>query len=368
MTTTIISSNTESLFNFRMDMMREFIARGHRVIALGDEQTLVWSDRFAEQGITYLQIPVARTGLNPVKDLKTLLAIRKILKRERVDKIFTYHAKTIVYGALAARSCGITEVYPMVAGLGSILRGNGLKMNVIRTVMSSLYGAAFSSSKRVFFQNHDDLNELTQAGLLTKDRAVIVNGSGVNLTNFTPSPIPSHPAFLYIGRLIRDKGVWEYLQACREVKRHYPQLRCMLVGPFDINPSALQPKDLQPFIDDKVIDYIGGVEDVRPYLDACTTYILPSYHEGTPKSVLEAMAKGRAIITTDAPGCRETVTDGVNGYLVPTQDVKSLVNKMVELLKNPELNIKMGEESLKIARQKYDVRVVNRTIIETMNL
>lgn len=197
-------------------------------------------------------------------------------------------------------------------------------------------------------------------------KAVIINGSGVNLEKFQPTPIPSEPAFLFIGRLIKDKGIVEYLEASKAIKGRYPNVRCLVVGPFDSNPSSLTPEELQPYIYDGIIEYFGEQADVRPFITQCSTYVLPSYHEGTPKTVLEAMAMGRPIITTDAPGCRETVQQGVNGYLVGVQDVQGLTQKMEHLIANPELCKKLGEASLKIAREKYDVKRVNQDILHTM--
>ena len=220
------------------------------------------------------------------------------------------------------------------------------------------YWAACKCSKKVFFQNQDDKNEFIQNGLIKDNKTAIINGSGVNLEKFKPTPLPQEPTFLFIGRLIKDKGVMEYIKACKEIKVKYPKVRCLLVGPFDSNPSALKPEDLKPYIESGVIEYFGEQSDVRPFISQCSTYVLPSYHEGTPKTVLEAMAMGRSIITSDAPGCRETVIEGQNGYLVKVKDIQGLTNKMAYLISNQEMSQKMGEESAKIAREKYDVKVI----------
>jgi glycosyltransferase involved in cell wall biosynthesis len=180
--------------------------------------------------------------------------------------------------------------------------------------------------------------------------------------------LPKEPAFLFIGRLIKDKGIMEYLEACKEVKGKHPKVRCLLVGPYDSNPSALKPEELNPYIESGIIEYFGEQSDVRPFIAQCSTYLLPSYHEGTPKTVLEAMAMGRPIITSDAPGCRETVTDGINGYLVKVKDIKGLINKMEYLISNQDICKKMGVESAKIAREKYDVKIINQSIMQIMGL
>lgn len=364
----VLSSHTPSLFWFRMDMMKEFIANGHTVIAVGQHPEADWKSKFKQYGIEYNQIYVERNGTNPLKDIKTFLMLYQFMKVEKPDKVFCYHAKTIVYGSIAARLNKITEVYSLIAGIGSIFIGKGLKNKIVKTIMKIEYWVACKCSKKVFFQNNDDKNEFIRNGLIKDDKTFIINGSGVNIEKFKPEIIPKEPAFLFIGRLIKDKGIMEYLEACRQVKEKHSHIRCLLIGPYDSNPSSLKPEELKPYIDNGIIDYYGEQSDVRPFIAQCSIYVLPSYHEGTPKTVLEAMAMGRAIITSNAPGCRETVIDGVNGYLVEVKDVKGLINKMEYLIANTEVSKVMGNLSLKIAKEKYDVKIVNRAIMHTMGL
>lgn len=368
MTILILSSHTPSLFWFRLEMMKSFIQLGHEVVAAGPDNESLWKCKFSEQSIRYVQIAVSRNGMNPFNDLRTLLCLNQLLKSEKPSKIFVYQAKTIAYGCIAARWNGIKEVYPMVAGLGSIFRGSGLKSVLAKVIMKRLYRLAFFHSKKVFFQNKDDRNEMIQQISLDINKTVLINGSGVNIERFKLVQVPQTPAFLYIGRLIRDKGVVEYLNACQLVKAEYPNIRCLLIGPFDSNPSALKPEELQPYIDKEIIEYYGEQSDVRPYIAQCSVYVLPSYHEGTPKTVLEAMAMGRAIITSDAPGCRETVIDGVNGFLTPIKNVDQIANRMKFLINNIDVCKKMGDKSREIACEKYDVNFVNQSIIDAMNL
>lgn len=364
----VLSSHTPSLFWFRMDMMKDFIKHGHSVIALGSEPEAEWSSKFKDNNIEYRQLHVERNGVNPFKDIKTYRELYRFMKKEKPDKVFAYQAKTVVYGSIAARLNGITEVYPLIAGLGSIFRGTGFKNKIVKTIMKIEYWVACKCSKKVFFHNNDDKNEFVSNGLIKDNKIVIINGSGVNLEKFKPTPLPKEPTFLFIGRLIKDKGIVEYLEACKEIKKKHEKVRCLLVGPYDSNPSALKPEELKTYIDDRIIEYYGEQSDVRPFISQCSTYILPSYHEGTPKTVLEAMAMGRAIITSNAPGCRETVTDGENGYLVEVKDVKSLADKMEYLISNTDINKNMGRKSFNIARDKYDVKRVNQEIICAMKL
>lgn len=364
----VLSSHTSSLLWFRMDMMKDFIKHGHSVIALGSEPQSDWELKFRENDIEYRQLFVERNGVNPFKDLKTFKELYQFMKEEKPDKVFAYQAKTVVYGSLAAKANGIKEVYPLIAGLGSVFRGEGLKNKIIKIVMKMEYRAACKASKKVLFQNNDDKSEFVKNGLILEDKVVIINGSGVNLEKFKPEPLPEIPAFLFIGRLIKDKGVMEYLEACKRIKTEYPEVRCLLVGPYDSNPSALQPEELKPYLEQNIIEYFGEQSDVRPYIKQCSTYVLPSYHEGTPKTVLEAMAIGRPIITSDAPGCRETVTDGYNGFLVAIKDIDGLVKKMKILIQDTEMSKLMAKRSLKLAREKYDVNLINKSIMQTMEL
>lgn len=363
----VLSSHTPSLFWFRMDMMKDFISKGYDVFALGNECEEIWKSQFQEQNITYRQIEVERNGVNPLYDLKTLRSIRKQLIQIKPDKVFTFQAKTIIYGGVAAKLLGIREVYPLVAGMGSIFLKHDLKTKIIRAVMVAEYKFAMHQCPVVFFQNKDDVQIFKKAHILGKQKVVMLHGSGVNVEHFAVQPLPEQTAFLCISRLIRDKGVCEYLEAARKVKENYPNVRCMLVGPFDSNPSAIKPEELQPFIDDG-IEYFGEQVDVRPYIAQCTVFVLPSYREGTPKTVLEAMASGRAIITTDAPGCRETVINGKNGVLVTAKDVDGLYDAMEQFIRNPDVSKPMAVESRKLAGTVFNVELVNKTICEAMGM
>lgn len=364
----VLSSHTSSLFWFRMDMMKDFIKKGHTVIALGSEPESIWKKKFEKHNIDYRQLYVERNGMNPLKDLKTLKSLYFFMKKEKPDKIFAYQAKTIVYGCIAAKMNGISEVYPLIAGLGSVFRGEGFKNKIIKTIMKVEYWIACTCSKKVFFQNQDDKNMFIQNRLLKENKTIIINGSGVNLEVFKPTPLPKTPSFLFIGRLIKDKGIVEYLEACKAIKAKHPDVRCLLVGPYDSNPSALKPEELNSYIEKGSIEYFGEQNDVSSFISQCSTYVLPSYHEGTPKTVLEAMAMGRAIITSDAPGCKETVIDSLNGYLVKVKDIQGLINKMEYLISNQEACVSMGQESAKIAKEKYDVNIINRLIMQSMDL
>lgn len=364
----VISAHTGSLVWFRLDMMKDFIANGHDVLAIGPDPSSAATRQLTHAGISYHQVPVERNGVNPLKDIRYAARLYALLRRERPDKLFLYQAKPVVYGAIAARCVGITGVYALIAGLGSVFRGQSPRARLVKAVMTAQYWIAARCTERMFFQNADDLREFTRRGLIEESRTVVINGSGVNLQRFKMAPVPANAAILFIGRLIKDKGVGEYLEACREIRRRQPSVRCMLIGPFDTNPTALTSEELQPFIESGIVEYFGEQSDVRPFIEQSSIYVLPSYHEGTPKTVLEAMAMGRPVITTDAPGCRETVRDGLNGLLVPPRDVAALVDAILRLVIDRVESERMGQHGRRWAESKYDVRLVNHRIMETMGL
>lgn len=364
----VLSSHTPSLYWFRIDMMKAFRERGHTVYALGNEDERKWAIGFCKQGINYNQIYVQRNGINPLSDLKTLESIKKALKEIKPDKIFTYQAKTIIYGTIAANKLGITEVYPLIAGLGSLFLNDDIKTKMIRKILMSEYKFSMRKCPAVFFQNSDDLQTFKQMKVIKDQKVEMLHGSGVSLERFTVQPMPETFTFLCISRLIRDKGVYEYLEACEIVKKKNPQIRCLLVGPYDSNPSSLKSEELQRFIDSGVIEYFGEQTDVVPYFRDSSVFVLPSYREGTPKTVLEAMACGRPSITTDAPGCRETVDDKENGLLVPVKDVEQLVDAMQYMIDHPNELKTMAVNARQKAEQLFDVKKVSAKIIKTMNI
>lgn len=364
----VLSSFTTSLFWFRIDMMKSFLAEGYEVVAVGEAPEDQWAAQFQELGIRYRSIPVQRNGMNPLYDMKTLRALYRLLREEKPDKVFTYQAKTVIYGGIAARLCKIQDVYPLIAGVGSVFLGDGLKRKIVRSILVTEYKIGLKKAAGAFFQNRDDLAVFTSNKIIPEQKVVMLNGSGVNIDRFEPTELPEKVSFLCISRLIRDKGVCEYLDAAREIHKRHPDVHCVLVGPYDTNISAIKPEDVQPYIDDGSIEYVGEQKNVCPYLQACTAYVLPSYHEGTPKTVLEAMACGRPTITTDAPGCRETVTNGVNGYLVPVKDVAAIVDAMEKIISDPAKTAQMAKKARIIAEEKYDVNKINKKIKQTMKI
>ncbi|MBT2667492.1 glycosyltransferase family 4 protein [Bacillus sp. ISL-4] len=364
----VLSSYAPTLFFFREDMMAAMIMNGHEVIAAAPESEKEWENKFKKRNIKYVSIKgIERTGSNPVKDIIGFISILKTIFKEKPDKVIAYQAKTIAYGCIAANILRVKGIYAIMGGLGSIIRNNSRK-SLARDILKTEYKVAFSFCDNVFFQNKDDCNEAINNNLIKNEKIVMINGSGVNLKKFTEKQITKDPIFLFVGRLLKDKGINEYIQAAEIVKEKYPNARIQILGSFDTNPTAIKEDDIYKYVKKGIIEYLGSTDDVRPFLETCRFFVLPSYHEGTSKSMLEAMATGRPILTTDAPGCRETVIDGINGLLVPVANVDKLAEKMIWLIENTEEAERMGQEGLRICKEKYDVQKVNEIILKTMNL
>lgn len=367
----LIASFPESLLNFRGPLIDALLARGLTVhIAVPD--MLAGSDgrEFLEsKGVIIHDIPLRRTGMNPLADFRVFLSLFFLMRRVRPDYVLGYTIKPVVYGNIAAFFAGVPKRYALITGLGYAFQGVKGQRSLLRALVQVLYRIALSKACKVFFQNPDDQALFDDMGIIPKgERSVVVNGSGVDVSSFIVAPIPVAPCFLLIARLLGDKGIREYVQAASIVKAKHPQSQFALVGWIDDNPNAISQAELDGWIAKGVIVYHGRLDNVRPAIAGCSVYVLPSYREGTPRTVLEAMAMGRAIITTDAPGCRETVIDGDNGFLVQVKSVNELAEAMGMFIEQPGLAISMGQRSREISVEKYDVHKVNEHMLCEMGI
>ena len=365
----VIGSYARSLINFRGTLLREMIACGHEVIACAPDADSKIQRELHTLGARYCHVQLSRTGLSPLQDLTTLKTLRSLFNREKPDKVLAYTVKPVVYSHLAAKGLSGISVYGMITGLGYGFGSESVKQKFVGGAIRNLYRMALKTSSGVFFQNTDDKNVFIEKGLISeRTNCILINGSGVDLDWYKPQPLPDKPVFLLVARLLGEKGVREYYDAARGLKKKYPYAKFLLAGGLDSNPDSIGSAELQGWQEEGSIEYLGSLDDVRPAFAKSRIYVLPSYREGTPRTVLEAMAMGRPVITTDAPGCRETVVDGQNGFLVPAKDVSSLKEAMESFILQPEMAERMGKESLRIAREKYDVHKVNAHIMEGMGL
>lgn len=368
----VLGSYAPSLVRFRGPLLRDMVAAGCQVVACASEDDGEVAAALARLGVAYRPVAMDRAGTDPLADLRTLAGLVRLLRAERPDVLLAYTQKPMVYGGIAARLTGVPRFFPMVTGLGyAFADGPDLSRRLLRQVTAGLFRPALRRAEAIFYFNPEDRAQLERHGIVRAgQRLVRVDGSGVDTTHYTPAPLPEGaPVFLLVARLLRDKGLREYVGAARMLRARWPTARCQIVGPLDANPTSITAAELAAWKAEGVVEYLGETSDVRPYQRACTVFVLPSYyHEGVPRSVLEAMATGRAIVTTDWQGCRETVTAGENGFLVPVRDPAALAAAMARFLEDPGLARRMGQRSLEIVDARFDVRRINAVLLATMGL
>lgn len=368
----LVASFPDSLIKFRGPLLRALVAKGLNVHVAAPDLAGVPEIRSELEvlGVTLHEIGLERTGLNPASDFFTMIGMWRLMRRIRADYVLGYTIKPVIYGSFAAWLANVPRRYALVTGLGYAFTGDASgKRGMLRKLIQRLYRFGLSRSHKVFFQNRDDEALFRQLRLLPpKIASCVVNGSGVDVAEYSLVPLPEQPSFLLIARLLGDKGVREYALAARKVKALYPNVVFRLVGWIDDNPDAIGQHELDDWVRAGTIELLGRLSDVRPAIAESSVYVLPSYREGTPRTVLEAMAMGRPVITTDAPGCRETVVDGDNGFLVPVKAVEELASVMVRFIENPELAGKMGLRSRLVAEAKYDVNQVNEFMLGEMGI
>ncbi|MBB3140052.1 glycosyltransferase family 4 protein [Halomonas organivorans] len=373
----MIASFPDSLISFRGRLLEDLQSSGWEVHVASPDVGLDSRIRTSleAKGIVVHAIPMQRTGLNPFADFRTVASLYRLMQWIAPDMVLGYTIKPVIYGTLTAWLAKVPKRYVMITGLGYAFTsldepGGKCRRPWLSWLVKKLYGWSLARSHRVFFQNNDDLTLLRELEVLSpRTPYQVVNGSGIDIDEYAVTPPPRDSVrFLLIARLLGNKGVREYVQAARLVKRRYPHVVFSLVGWLDDNPDSISRQELDRWIDAGDIEFLGRLEDVRSAIAECSVYVLPSYREGTPRTVLEAMAMGRAVITSDAPGCRETVVDGDNGFLVPVRDVMSLADTMLRYIHDPDLVGAHGERSRWKAVEKYDVNKVNEALMTGMGI
>lgn len=366
----LISSQAFSLVNFRGALIAHLVAKENEVFAIApdfDEQTRT---AVLALGATPIDCSFNRTGMNPFSDGVSTLKLAFLLRRLKPDATLGYFIKPVIFGTLAAWLAGVPKRVAMIEGLGYVFTSSGerepLRRRVLRSLVSILYRFALARAHSVIFLNGDDIREFVSAGVVQESKVVSLGGIGVDLDAWAwAAPVTQPVTFLLVARLLREKGIVEYAEAARIIKAHHPDVRFMLLGALDPNPGSLALAEVQAWVAQGLLEWPGHV-DVKPWLAQASVYVLPSYREGVPRSTQEAMAMGRAVITTNAPGCRETVDDGVNGLLVPVRDVPALVAAMLRFIQNPELIASMGLESRRLAQERFDVVKVNAHLMSIL--
>lgn len=351
--------------------MAEMVARGHKVLAFAPDFNEENRATLAAMGIQAIDYSISRSGTNPLIEMMVILELRRLLRIHRPDICFSYFIKPVIYGTIAAALAGVPRRFGLYAGLGfafTDVAAQNRKRRLLQSVITTLARISAKHCDRVMVQNQDDLSELITRGIVTPDKAILVGATGVDLNIWPLTPLPDTSlTFILVARLLRDKGISEYVAAARILKADYPQLRLIVLGGIDDNPASITQGEMEAWVSEGLIEWPGHVP-AKPWLTQAHVFVLPSYREGVPRSTQEAMALGRAIITTDAPGCRETVIEGRNGFMVPPRDHVALATAMRHFIENPEDITRMGSESRKLAHERFDVHVQNDKLLGYMNI
>lgn len=374
----VLGNQARSMSNFWSVLVRHMFRAGHEVICCTPPGDPGAEAILATQGARLLHYPLDRKGLNPLHDLRTTGALMRLFKEEKPDLLFASTIKPVIYGCIAARVAGVPHVYATITGLGYAFEADSFFKKCVNRLSALLYRTALSGAEGVFFQNQDDINVFRKAGILgSRARILRARGTGVDTTRFAPTPLPGltedgtlrePPVFLLVGRLLEAKGIEEYAQAAHELKARHPKARFLLLGPEEQGLGSISLEQIRQWQEQGGIEYLGETRDVRPYISAAHVMVLPSWREGTPTSIMEGMSMGRAAVVTDAPGCREVVRDGYNGYLVPLRDPQALAAALESFITRPDLMASMGAAGRQMALSDFDAEKVAAHILEDMHV
>ena len=349
--------NRASFFlSHRLPLALEAQARGYDCAVVSAGAT--GEQELEPYGLRHIPIPMSRSGFDPLEEYRSYREIKRVYREEQPDLVHHVTIKPVIYGGIAAQAVNVPAVVNAVPGMGFVFTRRGIWPALQRTMVNMLYRMALEHpNMRVIFQNSEDMRGFLGHAIVRKDDAVLIRGSGVDLTLFTETEEPPEPVvFLLVARMLRDKGVREFVQAAARVRATHGDWRFVLVGDVDEgNPATLTVQELQEYGAKYGIEWLGHQWDVPALLRDCHVVCLPTYREGLPKTLLEASAAGRAMIATDIAGCREVITEGVNGLLVPTRDADALAGAMMRLGTDAAMRARMGHAARQRAEAAFDV-------------
>ena len=373
----MIGTVASSFYGFRADLIKALIELNHEVFAFTSEYKEDDLSKIRALGATPIPYKLSRGGLNPLNDIKATLSLAKKIKSLQPDLVFSYFSKPVIFGTWAAKLANTPKIIGMIEGLGYTFtdqpEGTTYKTKIIKNIQIGLYKLALPKLDTLIFLNPDDPKDLLQKHAIKVNNVEVLGGIGLNLDTYLHHPIPNTQGsikFLFIARLIKEKGIHDFIAAAKLVKLKYPDTKFTVLGSIDSsNLGGLTQIELDQLIASEIIDYPGYVTNVPEWIAQSHVFVLPSYYrEGVPRSTQEAMAIGRPIITTDVPGCRETVIDGRNGFLIEKWNPDALAKKMIYFIENPEKVEEMGLESYKIAQEKYDANKVNKRLLKILGV
>ena len=372
----IIGTVASSILSFRANLISALLEQKYKVYAFVSEYSQDELNAIAVLGATPITYKSNRGGMNPLADAKATYGLTKKIKEIAPDLVFSYFSKPVIFGTLAAKLAKVPRVIGMLEGLGYAFtaqpEGLSKKAQLIKSIQVLLYKIALPQLDKIIFLNPDDQKDLLETYHIKVKQVDVLGGIGLDLDEYNYQPIDTTDlpiSFLFIGRMLKEKGIHDFIAAAKIVKQSYPDVQFTVLGAIDpFNPGALQQSELDRLVSLNIINYPGQVDDVQKWITDSHVFVLPSYREGVPRSTQEAMAIGRAVITTDVPGCRETVVDGINGFLVEKWNPQALAEKMIYFIEHPEEIAIMGYESYKIAQDKFDAHKVNKRLIDMLGL
>lgn len=363
----LIASYANSLIRFRGDFIKSLIEKGFEVFTAAPDYTDDDVEAIRAMGARPIEFKLQRTGLNPVKDLKSIQELKSIIKENHIDLVFPYTIKPVIYGSLAANRCKIS-VISLITGLGYAFTGRSSKAKVLQKITETLYKLSIRKNKIIVFQNKDDYQLLLDRNVISKNQKIsFVSGSGVNLKEFSfkEKNATENVSFLLIARLIEEKGITLYLEAAKMLKAKYPKTEFHLIGAPETSPSAISEDEIKMMHGEGVIIFHGSQSNIEEHLHKRDIFVLPSYYrEGLPRTTLEACACGNPIITTDSVGCREAVKEGNNGFLIKPKNLEALIQSMEYFITNPDRIKEMGINSRKYAEERFDVNIINNDLVQ----
>ena len=361
----IIGGKAWSIVNFRGSLIKKLIEKGYEVTAIASEATSLDLKKIKNLGARYLNIDLKSNTVSVFKDISYFFALKNIILKLSPDIIISYTMKPVIYSGLVIFFQKKINFYPLITGLGSIFNTNKIILYPVKIILIFLCKILLRNAKTIIFQNRDNLKYFNNCGIAPKVKKIIISGSGVDINHFNVQPFnKKNITFLLIARLLRDKGIIEYIEAAKIIKSKIKDINFNLVGPKDNSYNKVDFNFILKNHNEGIINYFGQKKNVKPFITKCHVYVLPSYHEGLPRSVLEAMSMGRPILTTNVPGCKETVLNNKNGFLVPSKNVRVLVKKMTWFINNRKEIFKMGKKSRYLVEEKFTYKKINEKFIK----
>lgn len=370
----VVGTIVNALIDFRSDLIVDMVESGHQVYAFASDYCQKSEDAIRALGAIPIRYNISRSSINPFADIKVIWQLYWLFKSLKIDVSFCYFVKPVIYGNIAAFLARVSIRAVKIEGLGWVFtnppEGLNLRKKIIRSIQIFLYKISLPKADHVFLLNKDDKADLIDAHNIKVRQLTILDGIGVNLAQFSYcSQYPENLRFVFVGRLLQEKGIRYFIDAAQDLKTRYPHIEFLVLGEPDDARGSITRAELNHYANQGILTYPGRVKNIADWLKDTSVFVLPSYYrEGVPRSTQEAMAIGRAVITTDGPGCKETVENGVNGFLIPQHDTSALVNAMLKFIQQPELVQTMGIKSRVIAEKRFDVGKTNAIILQQLLL